>query len=282
MLLCDPDRRSVEPIELAEPGNGVLGMTPSAWGILYVVDRGRPSPDEPERSELRSLDPVTWSDRWTHQFRLGRDVHGVFADGASVYAASTGTDELLRLDLEGDRPERVIWRAGAQVERADTQHVNGVAVAGGAVYVSAFGPRPRADAWAKARSGYVRPVFGEGASIDPVYHPHSVCEISSGEVAVCESPRRRVVTSAGRSSEELPGYARGLCLVEGRMFVGTSRERHVSEPQSILPYEAATDVPLDGGVAAICELDPDELTLRSVIGIDPFGREVYDIISVPV
>jgi hypothetical protein len=109
---------------------------------------------------------------------------------------------------------------------------------------------------------------------DPLFHSHSVCGVGT-EIAVCESPRRRVLTSAGRTSQPLPGYARGLCPAGGKLYVGTSRGRHPDEPHSLLAYEAG--IGISPGVCAVCRLDMS-LALERVYELAPHGREVYDLV----
>jgi hypothetical protein len=62
--------------------------------------------------------------------------------------------------------------------------------------------------------------------------------------------------------------------------VGTSRNRHPSEPLSILPYDRSS-APAAQGIVAICELDLVTLAVQRVIELHPYGREVYDLIEFP-
>jgi hypothetical protein len=283
LVLCDPDRRHIQPIAVANPAFGAFGICLTPSTVYSVFDLGRPVEEEPERSELRALDPATLRVRWRYSFELGRDVHSIVAEGGGMYAVSTGTDELLRLglDIEGRvTSEEIVWRAESDGERADRHHVNDVAVFGGRLLVSGFGPRPGPTAWEGARDGFVRSVADASVVLGPLYHPHSICDLGSGEFAVCESPRRRIVTSTGRISSPLPGYARGLCIAGGKLYVGTSRNRHPSEPLSILPYDRSS-APAGEGIVAICELDPDTLAIEGVVELRQYGREVYDLVELP-
>lgn len=188
---------------------------------------------------------------------------------------------MLRLDLDGEgrvKAEQVVWKPDPEAERADLHHLNDVAVIDGRLLISGFGPRPGPRAWQDARKGFVRSTSDGTVVLGPLYHPHSICDLGSGEFAVCESPRRRVVTNRDRISSRLPGYARGLCLAGGKLYVGTSRNRHPSEPLSILPYRGDYG---DEGLAAICELDPETLDVERMIELSPHGREVYDIALLP-
>jgi hypothetical protein len=201
LLGCDPDRLVIEPLAVPDPAFGAFGLCLTSSTVYSVFDLGRPVDDEPERSELRALDPATLRVRWRYPFTLGRDVHSIMVEEGTMYAASTGTDELLRLGLDADNcvtSEEIVWRADSG-KRTDRHHVNDVAVVGGRLLVSGFGPRPGPTAWEHAREGFVRSITDGSMVLGSLYHPHSICDLGSGEFAVCESPLRRIVTSAGRT-----------------------------------------------------------------------------------
>lgn len=283
LVVCDPDLRHIEPAEVLDPAYGIFGLTLTPRTVYAVFDLGRPVDEEPELSELRAFDPATFRIRWRYPFELGRDIHSITVADEWLYAVSTGTDELLRLGLDPDgavTSEEVVWSLDPDDQRPDRHHLNGVALIEGQLLVSGFGPRPGPSAWQDARDGFVRSVNDGSVVLGPLYHPHSICHLGPGEVAVCESPRRRVVTSAGRTSGSLPGYARGLCAVADKLYVGTSRDRHPSEPPSILPYDPSS-TPTDEGIVAICQLDLATLSLEQVIELSPYGREVYDVAEFP-
>lgn len=279
LVVVDSGRAVVEPVSVADPAWGAFGLCATPRAIYAVFDHGRPTPGEPERSELRAFDPETLEPCWRYPFRLGRDVHSIAMTSDGLLAVSTGTDEVLRLEVDPERgvtSEEVVWRVGEGV-REDRHHLNGVATAGERTLVYGFGRRPAPDAWQDARDGFVATLEGDERLLGPVYHPHSICELSADELAVCESPRRRVVTSLGRVSAPLPGYARGMTVAGGTPYVGTSRNRHPSEPLSLLPYDRSPSS-IGDGIAAVCRLDPTTLAVEQVIELAPHGREVYDIV----
>jgi len=281
LLVLDTALFQIEVARIVDPAFGSFGLSVSPSAVYAVFDRGRPTPDQPEHSELRALDHDSLLEGWRHVFTLGRDIHSICADDRGLYAVSTGTDELLRLGLDGEgrvKTEQVVWKPDPEAERADLHHLNDVAVVDGRLLISGFGPRPGPDAWQDARDGFVRSILDGTVVLGPLYHPHSICDLGSGEFAVCESPRRRVVTNKNRTSPPLPGYARGLCLAGGKLYVGTSRNRHPSEPLSILPYRGHYG---DEGLAAICELNLETLDVERIIELSPHGREVYDILQLP-
>ena len=281
LVVYDALTAAVEPVSLPDSGAGVFGLCVANGSIYCLIDQGRPSPAEAERSELCRLDSATLAVRWRYAFRVGRDVHSVAAGGHRLLVTSTGTDEVLELALDDHgriEDERVIWRPNPGSERADRHHVNDVVIDDGRILVSGFGPRPTpGSGWEDATAGFVRALPSGDLVMGPVYHPHSICRLSPDELALCESPHRRVITSTGRRSGLLPGYSRGLCLAGGSLFAGTSRQRRPSEEAAILDYTPSHG-PNDPGVCAISRLDTGTLRVQEVIPLDPHGREVYDIV----
>ncbi len=275
LVLVDPSARAVRPVPIPDPAYGAAGLCLGEDTVYCVVDRGRPAPDEPELSDLYALDVDTLGVRWRHRFRVARDVHSLAASAAGVYAVSTGTDEVveLRVDRQGVLAEGVWWRAHPAGERSDRHHLNAIAPIDGRLLICGFGPRPPSG-WRDARDGFVRALPTGEHVAGPLYHPHSLCRLDNGVIAVCESPRRRVVTSDGRRSPPLAGYARGLCLADGGLYAGTSQPRS----PGILPHDSAGAV---DGACSLCRLDPRTLALEDVILLDDYGREVYDVLAIP-
>ena len=282
LIAYEPSDQRVVPVSLPDPGHGVLGLC-LRNGIVYcVVDRGRPTASEPELSELYALDADTLSIRWRYGFQIGRDVHSIASGDGGLYAVSTGTDELLFLELDGEgviARETVYWQPDPEGGRQDLHHLNSVRSHSSSVIVSGLGKKPSPSAqWRAARAGFVEDVVERRRLLGPLYHPHSLCWLEN-ELAVCESPFRRVVSTSGRQSTQLPGYARGLCVEARNLYVGASRGRRPQEAPSILAYEDGISESAD--TCAICHLDVTDLTLKRLTSLEPHGREVYDIIAIP-
>jgi hypothetical protein len=142
VVVYDADMGTVEPVSLPDSGAGVFGLCVANGSIYCLIDQGRPSPDEAERSGLCRLDSATLAVRWGYAFRVGRDVHSVAAGGHRPLVTSTGTDEVLELALDDQgriEDERVIWRPNPGSERADRHHVHPRPPRAG----SSPSPRPR-------------------------------------------------------------------------------------------------------------------------------------------
>src|SRR3954447_5147860 len=216
LVTYDTDSGTTEGVKVEDPGHGVFGLAVCEATVYCVADRGRATPDGAEHSELVALDASTLSIRWRYTFKVARDVHSIVASRDRLFAASTGTDEVVELSLDSMgrvTDERVYWRVEQTHERRAGHHMNSLAFVDGHLLVSGFGPRP-AEAWKDAIDGFVLALPSGDRVMRPTYHPHSICALEDGELALCESPRRRVVTSRGRASWSLPGYARGMCLVD--------------------------------------------------------------------
>lgn len=283
LVLCDPTSGTVRPVALPEPAaQGVFGLSRASSIVYGIIDLGRPEPDEPERSKLYGLSAETLAVRWQYSFKVARDVHSIEVGDDALYAISTGTDELVKLGLNEEGSivtETVYWRPDDANERTDGHHLNGIARIGGRLVVSGFGRRPRGSTeWKHIQNGFVYSISDTRRVMKPLYHPHSLCHLGGGELAVCESPRRRIVTDRGRESEMLPGYARGLCVADSKVYVGTSRARRATEPESILDHFHLPGSSREG-LCAVCQLDLETLRIEQVLELERYGREVYDILS---
>src|SRR4051794_16804608 len=100
LVTYDTDSGTPEGVKLEDSGFGVFGLFVWEATVYCVIDRGRAIPDEPERSELVALDASTLSIRWRYAFKVARDVHSIVAYGDRLFAASTGTDEVVELSLD--------------------------------------------------------------------------------------------------------------------------------------------------------------------------------------
>jgi hypothetical protein len=220
---------------------------------------GRPT----DRNRLLVLDAETLGVIGRHLLELGRDVHSIAVADGTVFAVSTGTDEVLALRLHGDRivEERPFWRPDPRLPRADHHHLNGILAHAGELFVTGFGRRAQVDRWSSARDGFIVGIASGRTLVRGVYQPHSVTALDDG-VGYCESPLAAARLPLGRSFESLPGYARGMCAVGPRLVVGTS------------PNRAAAD----RDRCRIVHLDPERLTVERSLEL-PGDGEVYDVLA---
>lgn len=279
LVLVSPEGQ-VRPVPLPEPGLGAMGLAYLDDQLLVVVRRGRPETDLPELSELYVLDRGTLTLEARHSFDGGRDVHSLAVRDSRVYAVSTGTDELLELSWGPQgMVETAFWRPEPAAPRADVNHLNSVYVLGGELVVAGFGPKPRLGAdWKEACRGFLWNVDRDRRLGPVLYQPHTVLPLAD-TVAVCESPQRTVLTLDGRRSGALPGYTRGLALWQEQLWVGVSKGRRQSKSTGLIHNLAAPGEP--AGECSLCALDPEDLSLVSSLSLEPYGREVYDLLPWP-
>jgi hypothetical protein len=208
-----------------------------------------------------------------YEFRYAMDVHSLLFHRGTLYAVSTGTDELVRLEMHGTgvRSEMVVWRPIASAPRLDLHHLNSVCGAGDEILVSGFGRKTSAH-WSSALDGFVYNVSRERYMVQGVRHPHSVIRAAGCDI-YCESGRRAVRIGTGRRVEGLPGYTRGLAAVRDSLFVGTSAKRWPanSGSGSVHPADRC-------GVARVSVTSGECL---SFLDLSACGAEIYDLLAVP-
>ena len=263
--LLDPERLDMRRIELPGhlPARGVTGLAAEGdrvYAVLYDLldEAGLPT----HSSALVVLDRADLRMLCQSRIELGRDVHSIAVLDGTVYAVSTGTDEVLALHMRGDRVEReeVFWRPDDSLDRCDHHHLNSIAVMNGELIVSGFGRKAEVERWSSARDGFVRNISRGRSLVRGIYQPHSVRPFADG-VGFCESPLRAARLPAGRSCEQLPGYSRGMCQTGSTLLVGASRARG------------------DGaGRSNVVRLDAASLRIEAGIEVGEGSAEIYDLL----
>ena len=147
------------------------------------------------------------------------DGHSIVRFGDDLVVVSTGTDQIFAYPVNGQSvgDPRLLWSPSGT--KADTHHVNSVAVANGQLFCSAFGPRDD-DSWYTPQNGYIRNLSRDEIVVDGLRQPHSTawndeelyfCNSLEGTVNTCDS----VVAY-------LCGYSRGLAFgSDGTIYTGT-------------------------------------------------------------
>lgn len=205
-----------------------------------------------------------------------KDIHSVYLDGpATLIAASTGTDEIVRVILTSHGRHETLWRASHQ--SADTNHVNSVTRHNGRLIASAFGYRT-AQRWYTARNGYVVDIETGERKMANLYHPHSLVS-RRGIIHMCESSAMRVLDGNGDAIIMNSGYIRGLAFgSEGTVYVGASRGRM----QSMLSGETLN--PADPGVpvgrCGLFIIEPLRQE-KTFLDLTELAIEIYDVAVLP-
>jgi hypothetical protein len=265
------------PVDLPEKGLGAMGLALLGPYLFVVVRLGRPA-GELERSRLYALAADSLTPLAEYDFELGRDVHSLYPLQGALYAVSTGTDELLRLTLDGPDvvAEEVHWRPDSSAPRADVHHLNSLYFYDGALVVSGFGARPEGADWKDARAGGLWHL-GRGERFGPsLYQPHSM--IARGrQLLVCESPRRLIRALDGSDAVALSSYTRGLALEDEDVWVGLSQGRQQSKSSGVIHNLAAPEG-TPTGECGLVRLGGERLLEKETLSLERFGREVYELL----
>jgi hypothetical protein len=276
----DPGSMEYRPVALPADlprCQGVTGLASS--GPLVFAATSCPvdadSVETPGRSAMLVLrrDDLGLVNRYI--FRTARDVHSLCAFENNLFVVSTGTDELIRLRLDGPEvvSEEVVWRPDPLGQRTDVNHLNGLCLREDEVIISGFGPRAGA-LWGSAGDGFVRVVGGDPL-VGGIAHPHSPM-IFGGTLAYCDSRPMTVRIAGADRSCLLPGYARGLCLLNDTFFAGSSVGRRVSKSSGQV-IENPADPGEVAGSCAISRISAENLAIEQTINLDHLAREIYDL-----
>lgn len=203
-----------------------------------------------------------------------REAHSICFVDNTIYAVSTGTDEVFALDLSGDTVSdcRVVWKASNSGR--DTHHLNSIIEVGGELVVSGFGPKTDST-WTSATNGYIHNISRDVRLRAGVYQPHSL-SVRNQRMYYCESHNRAFCSLDGPLFQ-LPGYSRGVAwLSDELVLVGTSILRTVSKSTGLTADAADVNAPPDK--CGITLYDLARGRERFHIDLSWFGPETYDLV----
>jgi Flp pilus assembly protein TadD len=211
-----------------------------------------------------------WTLRRVVRLQSVKDIHSIVRSDSALLIASTGTNRLVRLDLESGA-ESVVWDAEATAER-DVTHLNGACVHAGQVIVSQFG----ASAGNTVRAGAVVITATGNCLLGGLREPHSVFS-DGNDLWVLESLTGSLLKLRSGEPPELVarvrGYARGLYIDDELMAIGVSGSRTESRASGVnRPIESA----LCGAPGAWLDITRGEE--RFQIDLSGVASEIYDIV----
>ncbi len=210
------------------------------------------------------------------------DTHEVTIVGRRVLFANTRSNCVARAKPGGDYSVRFRPSFVDPELRRDQCHLNGLGVRDGELAaVTLFGRSNQPRGWrtdARFSSGELMAIADEGTLAGGLCMPHSP-RWHDGCWWLCDSGRGtlcRVSNDEAEPVAELPGFTRGLCIVDGHALVGRSRFRdeHVLDTKRIT---GRTQTPRSG--VSLVELASGE----EVGGVDFLrgGREVFEVTLLP-
>ncbi len=283
LAVYDPDNLSHRFVKLPDEfrvASGVTGLA-SAGGYLYVVPQislAAAADASIPFSVLLTFKLATFSLIHRYAFRCARDVHSICATTDTLYAASSGTDEVLRLQLRDGAvvSEEVCWRPDATAPREDIHHLNSVLWSNGQLLVSGFGKKA-GQRWETANQGFIYNISHSRTVTRGVDHPHSLVGIGDS-IAYCESRKMRIGTLDNRGERALDGYSRGLCRIENHLFAASSIGRCVSRSLNVINNPADPGEPL--GRCTINRLRLDNFEVEATTDLTAHGSEIYDLLPI--
>ena len=206
-----------------------------------------------------------------------KDVHSLCVSEGWLYLASTGTDEIRRIETArvGGKSE-LVWRATSS--GSDTHHVNAILTLERRILCSAFGPM-KGERKSTALDGYVVDIASNEVLWRGIEHPHSLA-VGPDDIYVAESRRARVRGLRTGRVYPVDGYARGVAFTrDGRLVAGSSRGRARSRSLGTIenPFDPGE---LEGQTGlTFFDLGDDKESPPSTAYIDlsDHGPEIYDI-----
>ena len=208
-----------------------------------------------------------------------KDGHSILAIKDYLYVVSTGTDEVIRYDIEEDSLQnpQVIWRASDR--KQDTHHINSIIEYEGDILISAFGPKNGA-LWSTALNGYIFNITSNSFITDGIHHPHSLT-VRNGKIYYSDS-HRNSFRMLGKTETifDLHGYTRGVSwLSDDLVSLATSVGRRISKSTGMIGNAADP-----GELAGECSLLLGKISKKKIVGkvdLSGFGPEIYDILMLP-
>lgn len=192
-----------------------------------------------------------------------------------MYVVSTGTDEVIEVMLEGKKVmgEQSFWRPEPNGVKDDVFHINCIYEWQGDLVVSGFGKKTGSEEWNSARNGFIYNISKNETVVSGIEHPHSFAVVDD-KLAYCASRERKLCFTSDKRTVEFPGYARGLCVVDNKIFVGTSASRKKSKSTGKLNKSLG----IDGGECTVSRINADTLQIEQTISLRKFAEEIYEFL----
>jgi len=265
--------------ELSATFKGVTGLA-ERDGFLYAVGQFRPRDGEKStlRTALLVFNRDTLNLLTTYEFRGALDGHSLAFSGGKLYLASSGTDQIVELEVKGSEvlAERPYLQA-SQGHLADMNHLNGLCDSPNGLIVSAFGLRTD-PSWASATNGFILDVKRRERIRTGLQHPHSPFVLGQS-IVFCQARTTSVETVNGDRRQVLPGYTRGICKWEDDLFVATSVGRKTSRSTGLVIENPGVAGVVAGG-CTINRLRAADFGLISTYQAPLAIGEIYDLMTV--
>ena len=211
-----------------------------------------------------------------HPLENLRDVHSICLHQHRLYLVSTGTDEVIALELDGANivGQTVAWRPIPEAPREDLHHLNTLVSWNGSLIVSGFGEKS-GPLWSSATNGFLHDITTGQRLLSGIAQPHSMLPMG-GDLLICESLVQSVRTLYSGRRVRLDGYTRGLGIAAGRIAVGVSRGRRRSRSTDQLNNWGSPGG--SGGQCGIYWLTQEGLDVEGFTDLGFCSDEIYEIL----
>lgn len=206
-----------------------------------------------------------------------KDGHSIVVNAEGVYVVSTGTDNVIKynLDIVNQRVfnPQIVWQASAS--DSDTHHVNSIVEKDGELFVSAFGLK-EGNLWSSAQNGYVHNITKNIPVKSGIYHPHSI-SVRNEQLYYCESLFGSFCSLVD-TVFYLDGYTRGVSWLSDQVVcTATSIGRKVSKSTGIIgnPNELGESI----GHCAVSIRNIADANVVATEDLSWYGSEIYDVLK---
>jgi Domain of unknown function (DUF4915) len=282
LFLLDRDNWNIKPLPLKDGMSKGLGVTGLAASDEYIFAATQLTEDTSGELAFASrylmvLDKKSLHVESRYLFERARDVHAICRHNDGLLVTSSGTDELLFLNIHGPNviSEEVWWRLDHTAPLDDIHHLNGVCSAFGRVIVCGFGRRTGAT-WDSAQDGFLYDITQKTFLARGLKQPHSVSFVGS-DIFFCESRPMLVHKLGSPTTVKLNGYTRGLCFAGDRLYAASSTGRTRSRSTGKVIKNSGQQEPASDE-CAIWELDGNLQFLRK-IPLSSDSTEIFDLLQ---
>jgi len=216
----------------------------------------------------------------SHRLQQVKDAHSICYLDGRLYIASSGTDEIIELLLNGTSivSENVFWRLEPDGPAMDMNHINGICTSPDGLIVTGFGRRSEETRqWAS--NGFVFNITRNQLLASGLEQPHSPISLGGKSIAYCESSRRTLRIAGEDRELVLPGYSRGICQMGAELYVGTSVRRTVSRSTGAAVIQTGGG-PANPDLCTINRVSAAEFSLLSSVTLGLGLSEIYDFLPI--
>ncbi|QEY11314.1 glycoside hydrolase family 99-like domain-containing protein [Cellvibrio sp. KY-YJ-3] len=158
-----------------------------------------------------------------------QDIHDIFYLSGSYYIVCTMTNEIIQADSNLNEVRR--WRFPGE---ADSMHINCVGTWNERIIFSAFGDfhLHRGYKEDSTRKGFVRDLLTGETLISGLSQPHSLAQ-HGNNLILANSQQHEIAEYLPNGEllrmKKMPGYTRGLTIIDNILYVGLSKSRNSQE-----------------------------------------------------